>query len=43
MEGEKDAAQIAPLKERIQQNYPGRKINSHSFDKGFYSKDNFNA
>ena len=43
MEGEKDAAQITPLKERIQQNYPDKKINSHSFDKGFYSKDNFNA
>ena len=35
MEGEKDAAQIAPLKERIQHNYPDKKINSHSFDKGF--------
>ncbi len=43
MEGEKDAAQIIPLKERIKHNYPGRKINSHSFDKGFYSKDNFNT
>ncbi len=42
MEGEKDAAQIAPLKERIKHNYPGKKINSHSFDKGFYSKDNLN-
>lgn len=40
MEGQKDAAQIAPLKERIQHNYPGRKINSHSFDKGFYSMNN---
>ena len=43
MEGEKDAAQIAPLKERIQHNYPDKKINSHSFDKGFYSKDNLSA
>ena len=43
MEGEKDAAQIAPLKERIQYNYPDKKINSHSFDKGFYSKDNLSA
>jgi len=43
MEGEKDAAQIEPLKERIQHNYPGKKINSHSFDKGFYSKDNLTA
>lgn len=43
MEGEKDAAQIEPLKKRIQHNYAGKKINSHSFDKGFYSKANLNA
>jgi hypothetical protein len=43
MEGEKDAAQIAPLKQRIQQNYTDKKIISHSFDKGFYSKDNLNC
>jgi hypothetical protein len=43
MEGEKDAAQIAPLKQRIQQNYIDKKIISHSFDKGFYSKDNLNT
>ncbi len=43
MEGEKDAAQIAPLKKRIQQNYSDKKIISHSFDKGFYSKDNLNT
>ena len=43
MEGEKDAAQVAPLKERIQTNYPGKKINSHSFDKGFYSKINLDT
>ncbi len=43
MEGQKDAAQIEPLKERIQHNYPGTKISSHSFDKGFYSKDNLTA
>lgn len=43
MEGEKDAAQITPLKERIQHNYPAKKISSHSFDKGFYSKDNLTA
>lgn len=41
MEGEKDAAQIEPLKERIQHNYADKKITSHSFDKGFYSKVNF--
>ena len=40
MEGEKDAAQVTPLKQRIQHNYCGKKINSHSFDKGFYSKAN---
>ena len=33
MEGQKDAAQIEPLKQRIQQNYTDRKILSHSFDK----------
>ncbi|MEP6597195.1 MAG: hypothetical protein ABJA71_14680 [Ginsengibacter sp.] len=43
MEGEKDAAQIAPLKQMIQQNYADEKIISHSFDKGFYSKDNLNC
>ncbi len=43
MEGEKDAAQIEPLKQRIQLNYSGKKINSHSFDKGFYSKVNLDT
>ncbi len=32
--------QIKSLTDRIQQNFTGRKIYSHSFDKGFYSKDN---
>lgn len=40
MESEKDAAQIEPLKQRIQHNYTRKKISSHSFDKGFYSKAN---
>lgn len=40
MEGQRDASQVAPLKERIQQNYGNKKVMSHSFDKGFYSKDN---
>jgi hypothetical protein len=40
MEGEKDAAQIESLKERIKRNYSGKTIKSHSFDKGFYSKLN---
>ena len=43
MEGEKDAAQIVPLKQRIQHNYAGHHITSHSFDKGFYSKANLDA
>jgi len=40
MENEKDPAQIRSLTSRIQQNFSGRRIYSHSFDKGFYSKDN---
>src|SRR4051812_49348934 len=43
MEGQRDAAQVAPLKQRIQKNYRDKKISSHSFDKGFYSKDNLSA
>jgi len=43
MEGEKDAVQVASLKQRIQQNYGGKKISSHSFDKGFYSKANLDT
>jgi len=42
MEGEKDAAQVKPLTERLKKNYPDYKIQSHSFDKGFHSKDNYN-
>ena len=41
MEHEKDAAQVAPLYERIKTNFPQATISSHSFDKGFYSKENF--
>ena len=41
MEGQKDASQIQPLIQRIQQKFKDQKIYSHSFDKGFYSKDNF--
>lgn len=40
MENEKDPLQIKSLTSRIQKNFTGRKIYSHSFDKGFYSKDN---
>jgi hypothetical protein len=43
MEAERDAAQVEPLKQRIQENYRNKKIISHSFDKGFYSKDNLNS
>jgi len=43
MEKQKDPAQVKPLLERIKQNYPAQKIESHSFDKGFWSKDNFDA
>jgi hypothetical protein len=43
MEGEKDAAQIPSLTKRIAQNFKLNKIYSHSFDKGFYSKDNFSS
>lgn len=41
MENEKDVAQIEPLIERIHKSFANKKIYSHSFDKGFYSKDNF--
>jgi len=40
MESEKDPSQVASLIERLQQKFTGQKIDSHSFDKGFYSKDN---
>jgi IS5 family transposase len=43
METERDAAQVVPLKQRIQKNYTDKKIISHSFDRGFYSKDNLSA
>lgn len=43
MESEKDPSQVAPLTERLQQKFKGKKIYSHSFDKGFYSKDNLQA
>ncbi|MBA3675658.1 MAG: ISNCY family transposase [Chitinophagaceae bacterium] len=40
MEKQKDAAQVSGLCERIKNNFPGKKVYSHSFDKGFWSKDN---
>ncbi len=41
MEKQRDAAQVGGLCERIKKNYSGDNIGSHSFDKGFWSKDNF--
>jgi hypothetical protein len=43
MEYEKDAAQITPLCERITGKFKSVKISAHSFDKGFYSDDNYKA
>jgi IS5 family transposase len=40
MEKQRDAAQVSGLCERIKRHYPGENIGSHSFDKGFWSKDN---
>jgi len=40
MEGKKDPSQVAPLYESIAKSYPTVRIKSHSFDKGFYSKEN---
>lgn len=40
MEKQKDAQQVSELCERIKKNFRGKKVYSHSFDKGFWSKDN---
>ena len=40
MEKQKDAKQVSDLCERIKKNFTGRKLYSHSFDKGFWSKEN---
>jgi transposase, IS5 family len=40
---EKDPSQVEPLCQRIKIKFPQKKILSHSFDKGFYSKDNYNT
>lgn len=40
MEKQKDAKQVNDLCERIKNNFSGTKLYSHSFDKGFWSKDN---
>ena len=41
MEYEKDGSQVASLYDRLKIRFPQTKIASHSFDKGFFSKDNF--
>ena len=43
MEKQKDPAQVVPLAERLKKNFPSNTVSSHSFDKGFYSKDNLQA
>lgn len=40
MESQRDPVQIPPLIERVKEKFKDQKIYSHSFDKGFYSKDN---
>lgn len=40
MQGQKDASQVKPLTERLEKKVTGKKIISHSFDKGFWSKEN---
>ena len=40
MEKQKDAKQVSELCKRIKKNFGGKKVYSHSFDKGFWSKDN---
>jgi hypothetical protein len=40
MVGEKDPSQVAPLTQRLHEKFGNKTIHSHSFDKGFYSKDN---
>ncbi len=43
MEKQKDAAQVEPLTNRIKELFAAAKIYSHSFDKSFYSKSNYEA
>lgn len=40
MDKQRDPSQVSGLCKRIKKNFPGKKVNSHSFDKGFWSKDN---
>lgn len=41
MEKQRDASQVISLYGRIKENFPGKKVYSQSFDKGFWSKDNY--
>lgn len=41
MENEKDASQIKPLTERLAKRFVNTAIESHSFDKGFFSAENY--
>ena len=41
MEKEKDAAQVKPLIDRLKNKFAAQTISSISFDKGFYSKENY--
>jgi IS5 family transposase len=41
LEKQRDASQVSDLCGRIKKYYPDENVKSHSFDKGFWSKDNF--
>lgn len=41
LEKERDAPQVKDLQVRLDKRYKGKVVYSHSFDKGFWSKDNF--
>ena len=40
LQGEKDATQVASLTERMAQKYKDQPLHSHSFDKGYWSREN---
>ena len=40
LDKQRDAQQVDPLCERLKKNFGSKKIYSHSFDKGFWSRDN---
>ena len=42
MEDGRDASQVPSLNKRVKEKFKDQKIYSHSFDKGFYSKENLN-